>query len=207
MDAPMTDHDEHVQEIRSALQDVDMRSRAASAVRIPKRYSEAHVSHFKQVPREPIDGIFITGAPGVGKTYLAAALLMHWMPVYAWDGQKIDTSRCLWYSIPRFVVEMRDSNRNSDIETQLEQIRPISNRKLLVLDDLGAEKPSEYSAQALYLLISERLDEMRPTIVTSNLTLPEIEVFDPRLASRLFGMDHFVMEGRDRRGDKHTKEK
>lgn len=63
------------------------------------------------------------------------------------------------------------------------------NVPLLVLDDLGAEKVSDYVKQTLYLLINKRYGDCRDTIITSNLSLEEIgQSYGDRLASRIAGM-------------------
>jgi len=70
-----------------------------------------------------------------------------------------------------------------------------------VLDDLGAEKTSDWTGQSIYTLISRRINDCKPTIVTSNLSLSEIDAVDPRRASRLGGMVYYKMTGHDRRLD------
>jgi DNA replication protein DnaC len=72
---------------------------------------------------------------------------------------------------------------------------------LLLLDDLGAAKPSTWIEEITYRLIDERYADCLPTIITSNLTPREMEaMFGDRTVSRLAGMcTRIVLEGRDRR--------
>jgi DNA replication protein DnaC len=61
--------------------------------------------------------------------------------------------------------------------------------KLLILDDFGSEKISEWSRERLLTVISERYDNERATIFTSNIGLQEVEVLlGKRIRSRIEGM-------------------
>jgi DNA replication protein DnaC len=53
---------------------------------------------------------------------------------------------------------------------------------MLALDDLGAEKVTEWGGEQLYRLLDRRCDARRPTIVTSNAA---VDALDPRIVSRL----------------------
>jgi len=75
---------------------------------------------------------------------------------------------------------------------------------LLVLDDLGAEKVSDFVLQTLYDLLDRRYGECLETIITSNLSLDQLTVHygshGDRLASRIAGMGPaLVLKGKDRR--------
>ena len=83
--------------------------------------------------------------------------------------------------------------RNSFSDSASEEMQNIVDHyvccDLLLIDDLGAQKNSEWSREVLYLLIDRRYRDVRPTIVTSNLTLDQIsELIDDRIASRLAEM-------------------
>jgi DNA replication protein DnaC len=75
---------------------------------------------------------------------------------------------------------------------------------LVILDDLGAEKPSDWVEEQLYALIDLRYRMERSTIFTTNCTLKQLEnQIGSRLVSRIFEMCEGVkVEGRDwRKGD------
>jgi DNA replication protein DnaC len=77
-------------------------------------------------------------------------------------------------------------DRNSD-ESEEKLIRDYSRKALLCLDDLAAEKVSDYTISTLYLILNQRGEHGRLTIVTSNLSLDAIaQRLDDRIASRLF---------------------
>ena len=69
----------------------------------------------------------------------------------------------------------------------------------VVIDDIGAEKVGEFGLAEILALIDHRVSYLKPTIVTTNLTLAEIHELEPRLASRLASFDEIVMDGKDRR--------
>ena len=67
-------------------------------------------------------------------------------------------------------------------------IRKYSECNLLIIDDLGAEFPSQFTSAAIGNLINERLYEGRPTIISTNLTGRELaERYSERTASRILG--------------------
>lgn len=72
---------------------------------------------------------------------------------------------------------------------------------LLLLDDLGAAKSSEWTEELTYRLINHRYEHMRPTLITTNLPTDALRTaLGDRVASRLSQMtERVVLEGDDRR--------
>src|SRR5439155_23841728 len=62
----------------------------------------------------------------------------------------------------------RSTNDPSTRTTQLDILRPVMTAQLLVLDDLGAQKTSEWVDETMNLIVNTRYNERRLTIVTSN---------------------------------------
>jgi DNA replication protein DnaC len=79
-------------------------------------------------------------------------------------------------------------------------LRPVMDADLLVLDDLGAEKPSEWVEETMNLIVNTRYNERRPTIFTTNYeNLPDEAEMDSlkvrvgfRMHSRLHEMCEFL---------------
>lgn len=119
--------------------------------------------------------MLLTGRTGCGKTHLAIAAARH-------------LSRpAIFVTVPELLLEIRASFNGEDSESRL--IRRYARAELLVLDDLGAEKTTEYSIQTLYTIISRRNREEAQTIVTTNLDLAQIaDSLGDRIASRLAEM-------------------
>jgi len=123
------------------------------------------------------ENVVLRGNTGCGKTHLAVSMLKTGIDYY-----------CKFISVPNLLLKIR-SSFNGGSETEEEIINNFSGYKTLVLDDLGAEKTSEFSITTLYLILDRRISECRQTIITTNLSQKEIEeVFGARIASRMAGM-------------------
>jgi len=145
-------------------------------------------------------GLLLEGQPGVGKTHLAVAVLK----------QVIQASgaRGLFYDTRDLLRVIRSTYDPSTHTTELEILRPVMNADLLVLDDLGAEKTSEWVDETMNLIVNTRYNERRLTMFTSNyMDIPDDS--DPnsllfrigfRMRSRLHEMCEFIqMDGADYR--------
>ena len=150
--------------------------------------------------REQGRGLLLEGPPGVGKTHLAVAVLK----------QVMDSSgaRGLFYDTRDLLRVIRSTYDASIRTTELEILRPVMTTDLLVLDDLGAEKTSEWVEETMNLIVNTRYNERRLTIFTSNYQdIPDDS--DPnsllfrigfRMRSRLHEMCEFIeMDGADYR--------
>jgi len=145
-------------------------------------------------------GLFLEGQPGVGKTHLAVAVLKQVM--------QSSGARGLYYDTRDLLRVIRSTYDPSIRTTELEILRPVMKADLLVLDDLGAEKTSEWVEETMNLIVNTRYNERRATIFTSNyLDIPDDT--DPntllfrigfRMRSRLHEMCEFlVLDGADYR--------
>ena len=145
-------------------------------------------------------GLFLEGQPGVGKTHLAVAVLK----------QAIQTTgaRGLFYDTRDLLRIIRSTYDPSIRTTELEVLRPVMQAELLVLDDLGAEKTSEWVDETMNLIVNTRYNERRLTLFTSNYpdipddTEPNSLLFriGVRMRSRLHEMcDFVVMDAADYR--------
>ncbi len=138
-------------------------------------------------------GMFLEGQPGVGKTHLAVAVLK----------QAIQTTgaRGLFYDTRDLLRLIRSTYDASTRTTELDILRPVMTAELLVLDDLGAEKTSEWVDETMNLIVNTRYNERRLTIFTSNYpdipddTDPQSLLFriGARMRSRLHEMCEFVV--------------
>jgi DNA replication protein DnaC len=146
-------------------------------------------------------GLLFEGQPGVGKTHLAVAVLK----------QVIETAgvRGLFYDTRDLLRVIRSTYDPSIRTTELDVLRPVMTADLLVLDDLGAEKTSEWVEETMNLIVNTRYNERRLTVFTSNYQdFPE-ELAEPnslifrighRMRSRLHEMCEFLqMDGADYR--------
>lgn len=140
-------------------------------------------------------GVFLHGPPGTGKTHLAIGFGKHWKQHHPSESDK-----CIFLPARKLFRELQATFKSNDT-SESDVLERYLKVKLLILDDLGAEKISDWSVARLYDLIDERYTHMRPTIVTSNLDRNGISrVFDDRIASRLGEMGIVrTLKGEDRR--------
>ena len=105
-------------------------------------------------------------------------------------------------NVPKLLMQIKGTF-NSDYGTETEEsiINKLCRVSVLLLDDVGAEKASEWVKQTLYLIIDGRYGDLKKTYVTSNLTLNQISnQLDDRISSRIAGMTNTIrMAGKDRR--------
>lgn len=136
------------------------------------------------------ESIFFTGKTGTGKTHLSVGLLI--------ENGHTEPNYYRFINVPKLIMEL-----HSDVKADrdyTERIQNLTNIKVLCLDDMGAEKTTEYVRAVLYEIINERLMSGKQTIVTSNMSLDEIGAnIDDRLASRLSSYHIIELTGADRR--------
>jgi DNA replication protein DnaC len=176
---------------------------------VEKLLGEASVPpRYRACSRENFEGdfpnytpAFIHGPIGCGKTHLAVALLR----------ERILASKTREYPNVRFVrmvdllKEIRATFKDdAQVNEQDLLIYYGLDVDLLVLDDMGVEKITEWVMQTLYDLVDKRYVEMKETIITSNIALENFgKLYGDmglRLASRIVGMgDILELSGRDRR--------
>jgi DNA replication protein DnaC len=131
----------------------------------------------------PIQSMFLWGAAGVGKTLFAAWVLIEKAKEIYLSGE---SKECMFVSVPELINELQTSF--SDSEKKASEILDRCRKSyLLVLDDFGAVKPTEWVYQVMYLVINYRYENLLPTVITSNLSLSELEVMfgDSRVVSRI----------------------
>lgn len=164
---------------------------------VPTRYLDASLSQVSPAVRNqfsPSESVFITGTAGTGKTFLAAAILR--------AGLDVPTRRTVrMVGVPELLLKIQASFGERATKTSDEILDAYSDASTLVLDDLGAERTTEWALQTLYVLINRRWESEKQTIITSNLSLDELTSrLSDRIASRIAGMCRVIaLSGRDRR--------
>ena len=163
----------------------DCRTEARSDVllakaRIPARYEHCSLADFSThfdpdnkslanarlkagrfVEEYPVDktGLLFIGTIGVGKTHLAVGIVRE----LAQKGIP-----CLFYDYRELLKEIQNSYNPAVSATELSILRPVFETEVLVLDELGAVKPTEWVWDTVSLIINSRYNDKRTTIFTTN---------------------------------------
>lgn len=171
----------------------------------PYRYRDAHATHPEVIAwadravKDLRDAGFLllTGPFGTGKTHQAYGALRH----IAEAGP--DRYEVIALTAPDMYALLRPGGSERGAEAELKRLTRVP---LLLLDDLGTEKISEFTEEATYRLLNERYNECRPLIITSNLPPSNpggpdlVDKLGERITSRLSQMTTVVpMDGGDRR--------
>ena len=187
-----------------------------AAAGIPPTYNEALLSSWnssrsnlgtreivQSYVSNPAHSIYIYGQVGRGKTWAACAIANELL-------QKGKAVR--FQPVSELLLELRDSFSQEGVSEKA-VLQPFSEIAFLILDELGDlaasrdRTASAFSASRILTLLDSRWRTGKQTIMTSNLSLDELERWadDPRIASRIGGMctvgGVFEIEGRDLRVD------
>ena len=111
------------------------------------------------------NGLYLYGDSGRGKTFLAAIIAQEMIQTYR---------TVIFGDVPSLLDDLR-STFNSKSEKQIEDVMNyLTKAEVLVLDDIGTEKATDWAVERLYLIINNRYNSGKITIVTSNYTLDEL---------------------------------
>ncbi len=144
--------------------------------RIPKRYIDCHFHSyrafnpsqeraFRFASRLAMDypavdrGLLFTGTVGVGKTHLAVSIL------------KSLTERgfsCLFYEFGALLKSIQDSYNSVSQTSELKVLSPVLDAEVLVLDEIGASKPTDWVRDTMAHIINTRYNDKKLTIFTTN---------------------------------------
>ena len=111
---------------------------------------------------DEIKGLFLHGEKGTGKTKLAAIIANE----RAGAGKPV-----LFASVPDLMADIRASFASGGTS---ERVQTVKETPFLVLDDLGAEKMTEWVGEQLFCIVNHRYNEQLPTVVTSNYSPTQI---------------------------------
>lgn len=179
--------------------------------RIPKRYEECHFHSyrvlnpsqeraFKYASKLTMEypaierGLLFMGTVGVGKTHLAVSIL---------KGLTERGFTCLFYEFGALLKEIQGSYNTNTQTSELKLLAPILEAEVLVLDEIGASKPTEWVRDTMAHIINTRYNDKKLTIFTTNYLDERRTERDEtledrigvRLRSRLFEMCRTVAIG------------
>lgn len=135
------------------------------------------------------DGLLILGDVGRGKTFLCSAVA----------NRILQAGRtCIYLTFANLLDLIRKARFEDSAEGRL-NLDLLETVDLLILDDLGAEKPSDFVMQELFKIVNGRVNARLPMVISTNLFLKELEeTYDFRVVSRIIGASQLLkVEGED----------
>jgi DNA replication protein DnaC len=125
---------------------------------------QAHMSARKFIESYPLEtcgtGLLLTGSIGVGKTHLAVGILQALVQERGATG--------LFYDYRELLKQVQNSYNRQVSATELEILAPVFEAEVLVLDELGASKPTDWVWDTVAHILNTRYNDRRTTIITSN---------------------------------------
>jgi DNA replication protein DnaC len=123
-------------------------------------------------------GLLLIGPCGSGKTHLAVAALVEIINA----GKP---GHLLFSNFQDLIQEIQASFDSDEVPSKSELLRPLLEADLLVLDELGSQKPTTFVQDILYYVINTRYNSERTTIFTTNYTDTPADGKDENLAQRI----------------------
>lgn len=152
---------------------------------------EVAIDYVKNYNKYESRNLLYSGDPGIGKSHLSVCIVRELM-VHK-------NASCIFTSVPKLLTMIRSTfSRNSEV-TELDLMQALEEVDVLVLDDIGAEKDSDWTTEKIFELIDSRAG--KHTIYTTNLSSIEL---DQKIGKRNFSrliMDTEIVriEGEDNR--------
>ena len=167
-----------------------------ASAQIPQRYEHCGFSDYKTTnpslaaaklvvekwaAEYPLDrtGLLLVGPRGLGKTHLSVAALKELA------GKGV---HCLFCDYRELLKEIQNSYNPSSQSSELELLRPVFETEVVVLDDLGAQKPTEWVWDTVSFILNSRYNSKKSTIITTNFldgpSAGEEGIEGPRRAAR-----------------------
>jgi DNA replication protein DnaC len=145
--------------------------------RIPARYAKCDFSTFITYENEKLQrvfrkaqafadgfpvvdrGLLFIGPPGIGKTHLAVSVL---------HAVALKGMRGVYYDTRSLLSAIRSTYNPVTRASEADVLNEVMHAELLVLDDLGAERLTDWVEETMHLVVNTRYNEKRPTVFTTN---------------------------------------
>ena len=197
------EHGKERQAVRCDCRVQDRGSRLLAAAHIPARYQHCDLGNFQYDPDDkgqksirdarflagrfveeyPTDktGLLFVGTVGVGKTHLAVGIIK--------DLIREKGIHCLFCDYRELLKSIQNSYNPTVQATEMEILRPVFDAEVLVLDELGAVRSTEWVFDTVNYILNSRYNDNKTTIITTNFPdqpeqdKPEIDNLSSRSAA------------------------
>ena len=165
-----------------------------AAVRVCRQYAEGFRIEQPQGYRSLV---LYSPGPGVGKTHLMIAVAN--LIIDRWEGEPgLIEDPIFFQSGPGLVRRVRATYHHDGEERENDIYEELRGVKLLLLDDLGMEKPSDFTRELYWYLVNERVSNNLPVVMTCRLPLEGnnslVELMGVDTVDRLYGMTRGQIE-------------
>ncbi|MEM0138548.1 MAG: ATP-binding protein [Thermoplasmatales archaeon] len=167
--------------MRSGLPALYLRATFASAV--ATGHNREALAAAREFAERPVGGLLLSGPVGRGKTYLAACVVNHRLDMLQWT---------VFGNVVSLLGRIRHTYDEWSREAEWDVVNELTSVPVLVLDDLGKDRVTDWVEQVLYQVIDTRYRANRPMVVTTNLGLRDLRdrypEVGPALVSRIVDM-------------------
>ena len=140
------------------FENFNINSENEMAVKVAKDYTN------KSIEKMQNDGLIITGESGVGKTHLAASIA----------NKLIENDKSILMGRLTMLLDMIKETFRDNTKSENELIELYSNVDMIIIDDLGTEKISQWALEKLYTIIQNRNENRLPIIITTRFDKHEL---------------------------------
>ena len=133
---------------------------------------KSFMQHWSQ---QPAGWIILTGPSGTGKTHLAISAA----------NRQPNPAGSVFISAIEFISMLREASSPNHQPTIAEISHEVMNAPLLVIDDYGAERNTEFATEHFTRVLNHRYDHRIPTIITTNVETEQLQRLRPHLHSRM----------------------
>lgn len=137
------------------------------------------------------DNLLLSGGVGLGKTFLCSAIA----------NRCLQARKTVVYLTFPDLVDLIRRRKFEEADSEVDSENWLNGADLVILDDLGAEKVTEFVIQELFVLINHRVNRRLPFVISTNLSLKDLEgTYTSRIYSRIVGTSRILrLQGEDLR--------